>query len=176
MKDDRISVIQAADVLGVRKQMVFKMLKRLGIESTKEKDSNHRGQAIAFITLPEFDRLRAETNASSQLLDSGNDKEGENLGTEPGEFYIMQLEPEHDPGRFKLGFGDVAERLRSHKCSAPFAKVLGSWPCKRLWERTAIDCVSAGCERIHTEVFRTDNLERVVERCRNFFEMMPDPN
>ena len=58
-------------------------------------------------------------------------------------------------------------------CSAPFAEVVATWPCKRLWERTAIECVSDGSERIHTEVFRTASLVSVREKCERFFALMP---
>jgi hypothetical protein len=93
---------------------------------------------------------------------------------EEGVFYVVQLEPELDPGRFKVGFAaSMPERLRQLRCSAPFARVVRSWPCRRLWERTAIDCASAGCERLHTEVFRAASLDPIVARCERFFAVMP---
>jgi hypothetical protein len=89
-------------------------------------------------------------------------------------FYLLLLEPDHDPGRFKVGFAlSVPERLRQLRCSAPFAKVVCAWPCKRLWEKSAIECVAEGCERLHTEVFRTSSLGSVVARCDQFFALMP---
>jgi hypothetical protein len=48
-----------------------------------------------------------------------------------------------------------------------------SWKCKFLWEKTAIDCVTDGCERLHTEVFRTNSIDRVAAKCEQFFEIMP---
>jgi len=87
---------------------------------------------------------------------------------------LIQLEPDHDPGRFKLGFAsNMPERLRSHRCSAPFAKILKTWACHALWERTAIDSVTQGCEKIHTEVFRTKDISSVQEKCDLFFNLMP---
>jgi hypothetical protein len=85
------------------------------------------------------------------------------------------LEPNHDPGRFKLGFAtNIDERLRSHKTAAPFSKLLKTWPCKLLWEKTAIDCVSQGCIQIYTEVFRTESIDVVLSRCYQFFKLMPE--
>jgi hypothetical protein len=96
------------------------------------------------------------------------------LPTQQGVFYLLQLEPAHDPGRFKVGFAtNLSERLRTLRCSAPFANVVRSWKCKFLWEKTAIDCVTDGCERLHTEVFRTNSINSVVARCEQFFEIMP---
>ena len=75
----------------------------------------------------------------------------------------------------KLGFGSsVEERLRSHKTSAPYAKVLKYWPCKKLWEKTAIESITVGCEQIYTEVFLAEDIGNVVARAENFFDLMPD--
>lgn len=69
---------------------------------------------------------------------------------------------------------DAADRLRALRCSAPFAKVVGTWPCKELWGKTAIDCVTADCEKLHTEIFRTDALDEVAAKCQQFFALMPE--
>jgi hypothetical protein len=54
--------------------------------------------------------------------------------------------------------------LRQLRCSAPYIQVMKTWPCRRLWEKTAIECVTEGCERLHTEVFRALFLETVEEK------------
>jgi hypothetical protein len=103
-----------------------------------------------------------------------NDSDGDDLRVGSGVFYLIQLEPDHDPGRFKVGFAaNISERLRAHRCSAPFAIVAKKWPCKRLWESTAIDCVTADCEQLHTEVFRYNDLDSVIAKCNQFFAIMP---
>ena len=92
-----------------------------------------------------------------------------------GVFYLLCLEPEHDPHRFKVGFAsNLNERLRHHRCAAPYTQVVKTWPCRRLWEKTAIECVTNGCERLHTEVFRAASLKSVEEKCNNFFALMPN--
>ena len=178
MSNDRISVIQAAQQVGLDKRTAFKILKRLGIQTLLERgsDSDHRGQAIAYITDDDFEMLQehvASRNISSSTSES-DAIDGDFVAIESGVFYLIQLEPKHDPGRFKVGFAvSIAERLRAHRCSAPFANVVKTWPCRRLWERTAIDGVTAGCEKLHTEVFRTDDLNTVIMRCDQFFAFMP---
>ena len=114
-------------------------------------------------------RLLAVANRSAA------DEDGSDTAiSEQGVFYLLQWEPDHDPGRFKVGFAtSLPERLRTLKCSAPFIKVLATWPRKNLWEKTAIDCVTQGCERLHTEVFRTESIDNVWQRCERFFELMP---
>lgn len=110
------------------------------------------------------------------LLEYKNENEQDNKqrnyskSIDHGVFYLIQLEPDFDPGRIKLGFAtNMAERLRSHKCSAPFAKIVQTWPSHVLWERTAIDSVTIGCEKLYTEVFRTENLEQLISKCEEFF-------
>ena len=170
MSVETISVIDVAKNLGKQKAHIFKILGRLGIETVKEKHSAARGQKIAYITSEDYNRIK------EYLAGCGNDPDFFTLQPDVGGvFYLIQLEPEHDPGRFKLGFAtNIEERLRSHKTAAPFSKVLKTWPCKLLWEKTAIECASQGCIRLHTEVFRANSIEEVQSRCEQFFRLMPE--
>ena len=101
-------------------------------------------------------------------------KENRNQSEPHGVFYVVLLEPELDPGRFKVGFtADMNERMRSHRTVAPMLKAVKTWPCKLIWEKTAIECVTSYCKRIHTEVFRTDEIQAVIDRADQFFKLMP---
>jgi hypothetical protein len=68
---------------------------------------------------------------------------------------------------------DLDGRLQKHRCSAPFAAYVKQWPSLRAWERTAMDCVTATCEKLHTEVFRARELAEVLDRADRFFSLMP---
>jgi hypothetical protein len=172
MPEELISVIDLAKKLETRKQTVFKVLNRLGITTMKQRHSGHKNQEIAYITI----------QAAKQVADSFKDRRNSNekaitdeITSSNGVFYLIQLEPTHDPGRFKVGFAScMPERLRHLRCSAPLAKLVATWPCRSLWERTAIDCVSIDCERIHTEVFRTVDIDKIQEKCKQFFSLMPN--
>jgi hypothetical protein len=171
MDEELISVLDIASQLGKRKQTVFKILKRLRIETRKQRSSNARGQLIAYVTMKESRLIASELRAS---VKAEHELPTEAQPDERGVFYLLLLEPSHDPGRFKVGFAvSLSERLRTLKCSTPFLQVVDSWPCKQLWEKTAIDCVTDGCEQLHTEVFRAKTIDTVVQRCRAFFELMP---
>ncbi len=152
MSDDLISVIDLANQYGKRKQSIFKILKRLGIEAKKLQGTNNRGQIIAYITNEEARLVVDDLTSGKSLTELDNENEGsvpEALLAEQGVFYLLQLEPHHDPGRLKVGFAtSLSERLRKHRCSAPLTTVVRTWPCKRLWEQTAIDCVAEGCESV----------------------------
>jgi T5orf172 domain len=178
MPDHSISVKQFAEANGLLRQTVFKTLKRLDIEPSKSRGGKqNRGQTMSHITEDDARRVL-------EALAAGRSYQAERGGEETefpdaalydiGVFYLLCLEPEHDPNRFKVGFAsNLNERLRQHRCSAPFTQVVKTWPCRRLWEKTAIECVTGGCERLHTEVFRTQSLESVEVKCTQFFAMMP---
>lgn len=128
---------------------------------------------VSTVTLAEAQAIRSEILTRSR---AGNelDADGQTLFAEDGVFYLIQLEPEHDPGRVKLGFTtDLDGRLRKHRCSAPFGQCLKAWPCLRRWERAAIDPITAGLEQLHTEVFRAGSMEQVVSSADRFFAVMP---
>lgn len=177
MSEDLISIIDIASQTGKRKQSIHKIVKRLGIQPTKMRSTAGGGQLISYITNEDSRRVLAEietpTSSGSQETLKDASVSDMQLGEE-GVLYLLELEPEHDPGRFKVGFAvSLSERIRALRCSAPFARVVRAWPCKRLWEKTAIECVAEGCDRLHTEVFRARSLESVLARCEAFFGLMP---
>ena len=55
MDNESISVSDAAAKLGIQKQSLFKVIKRFGLSTIKQKSSSHRGQSIAYITQTDFD-------------------------------------------------------------------------------------------------------------------------
>ncbi len=175
----RVVIIDLADDLQVRKQRLFKVLTKLGIRPTLRRESARRGQNVATITQAEAMRIRqalarAEADDQGTLGPVATGLRPYETGDEVGVFYVVQLEPQHDQGRFKVGFTTELEgRLRKHRTSAPYARCEKSWPCRRAWERAAIDCVTSGCKQLHTEVFRTASLTGVVQRADDFFSVMP---
>jgi len=178
MAEKRISVNDFAQKHGLIKQTVFKVLKRLGIDAVKSRGgSENRGQMISYITEDEGHRILEALAASRNTNSLSGENEPDAALYDVGVFYLLQLEPEHDPNRFKVGFAsNLNERMRQHRCSAPFIEVVKTWPCRRLWEKTAIECVTSNCEQLHTEVFRTDSIENVKTKCDQFFELMPKFN
>ena len=179
MINEPVSVLDLAAQIGKRKQTIFKVLARLNIQTTRQRSSDSRGQLIAYVSAEDArrvaDAFKVEPSVSRQPTGPAEIAISD---AEIGVFYLLILEPEHDPGRFKVGFAvNLSERLQKHRCAAPLLQVVKAWPCKRLWERTAMDAVTVGCQRIHTEVFRTDSIAAVTDRCDRFFAAMPSmPN
>lgn len=170
-EDQRVAIPDLADELQVRKQRLFKLLPRLGIRPVLRREPSRGNQNVATITIAECGLLRRElegARATDKALPFLNPSD------DVGYFYLIQLEPEHDPARFKVGFTvELEGRLQKHRCSAPFATYLRTWPCRRTWERAAIDCSTDGCEQLHTEVFRATDLNQVTAKAEAFFAVMP---
>jgi hypothetical protein len=168
--EERVAIMDLADELQVRKQRIFKLLPRLGIHPILRREPDRGNQNVATVTVAESSSIRREiqggpVDGAAPFLASSDDV---------GFFYLIQLEPQHDAGRFKVGFTvELDGRLQKHRCSAPFATYIRTWPCRRTWERAAIDCSTLGCEQLHTEVFRTHELSTVLDRADRFFAVMP---
>ncbi|MCK6535961.1 MAG: hypothetical protein L6Q84_23575 [Polyangiaceae bacterium] len=173
MTDARVALVDLADELQLHKQTIFKLVTKLNIATIKVREPERRNQLIATVSDADAALIRAEGARIRASSDAGVDESGA-LVDDAGVFYLIQLEPQHDPGRFKVGYSvELEGRLQKHRCSAPFATVVKTWPCKRTWERAAIDCATAGCEQLHTEVFRSASLDDVAKRADGFFAVMP---
>jgi hypothetical protein len=171
-KDEQYYPIpELARTFGIAKQSLHKIVKRLRIETSLARTDLSRGQLTAHIS-------SSDLAIVAEYLQGSAKTESPHILTDVrGWFYLIQLEPQADPKRFKLGFAmNPDERLRSHKTSAPFAVLLKVWPCKALWEKTAIECVTQEAEKVHTEVFRADDLEKIAKRADAFFALMPTRN
>lgn len=176
MIDERIIISDLADELQVRKQILFKVLKRIGIQTVMRREVSRRNQNVATITSSEASAIRDELRRTTGSKQPNQSDENSTTfcADDVGMFYLIQLEPEYDSGRFKVGFTTSPDgRLRKHRCSAPFAQYLQDWPCRRTWEKAAIDCVTNGCEQLHTEVFRTTSIAEVASKANAFFSIMP---
>lgn len=168
-----VAVAELADDLGIYKQTIFKIAKRLNIQPVKRREPTRGNQLVALVGEAEATAIR---DAFTESRRSAVDRAADSVEFAPDEgwFYLIQLEPEHDPGRIKVGFTtDLDGRLRHHRCSAPFAEYKKHWPCRRTWERAAIDCMTTNTDQLHTEVFRARSLDEVLDRGDRFFSVMP---
>lgn len=165
-----ISAAELALEMGCRKQTVFKIARRIGVQGRSERREDARGQTVTVFSDDEAAQIRQNLSPTKE------ERVPNSLAPDRGYFYIVQIEPYLDPGRFKVGFApDVDARLRKHRTAAPFSQLLHQWPCKSLWEKTAIDAICVNCEKLHTEVFRSGNLSKVILRGNAFFSLLPPP-
>src|SRR5262245_14332535 len=130
INDVRIAIVDLADELQVRKQRIFKLLPRLGIRTMQRREPDRGNQNVATVSLEEASAIRQEIAKSAEVVEgsvvqTSGGATSTIFSDDAGFFYLIQLEPDHDPGRFKVGFTtDLDGRLQKHRCSAPFAKYL----------------------------------------------------
>lgn len=101
MTENLIAVKALAEKHGVRRQTIFKIIKRLGIEQSRSRGGNEsRGLIISYISEVDV-RLVSEA-----LLPNSTSRRDEEVGEiesaeaslyDVGVFYLLCLEPEHDP-------------------------------------------------------------------------------
>ena len=118
-----IAVAELADELGTYKQTIFKIAKRLDIQPVKRREPTRGNQLIALVSEADATAIR-DAFAQGRRIGIQSTSDMAEFAPDEGWFYLIQLEPEHDPGRFKVGFTtDLDGRLRHHRCSAPIRRV-----------------------------------------------------
>jgi len=172
VSDDYLSIKDLAKRLGMDRSHARRYVMKLGYSFHKRRTPDSGSQLTLCVTNAEADEivsLRADKGFTASTVVAISDV---------GVFYVIQLVPDLDPKRLKLGFAESLEqRLSQHRTAAPTARVLRAWPCKRPWELTAIDALTReGCRLILNEVFECDDLDTLVKRGDAFFSMLPAPD
>jgi hypothetical protein len=171
-RDERVAIVDLADDLQIRKQTIFKFVKREGIIPQEMREPMRGNQKIKTVSQTEAQVIRDKFKRSNVI--ESQKRLSETCDAETIDvFYLIQLEPDHDPGRVKLGFGDVNARLQKYRSSSPSARIVKTWPCRSTWERAATDYVAKGSEQVRSEVYRVSSIEDLVRRGDSFFTFMP---
>ncbi len=149
---------------------IEKMKKELGITPTKRKTKTSSGALVNCLNIN-------DSNLFINYFETKDKPVEESFQySRFGFFYLIQLIPEFDPNRVKIGFADnVEKRLQEHKTSSPTAKLVKSWACKRSWDQAAMDSITReNCRLIMNEVYEGD-IDAFIKRGEDFFSVMPHP-
>lgn len=173
----RIPLVALAAELGLQRSSIHYAARRLGIVPLiVRKPAGQQGQRPATVTPAEARQILTYFLHFSQFQRPVRRKISppKDGTSQRGFFYIIQLEPRHDPLRLKVGYtATTSQRLANFLCATPFAVYLGHWPCLRSWEKTAIAYITRACTCVRHEVFRAPDPKKVVARARAFFRQMP---
>jgi hypothetical protein len=170
--DDYLSIKDLAKRLGMDRSHARRYVMRLGYSFHKRRTQESGRQLTLCVTSAEAEEIasiRANKGFTASTVAAVSDV---------GVFYVIQLVPDLDPKRLKLGFAEnLEQRLSQHRTAAPTARVLHAWPCKRPWELTAIDALTReGCRLILSEVYECDEPLTLITRGDAFFSMLPAPD
>lgn len=166
---DYVTFLELASEFGIDKSNLRKYVLRMGFQPILIRTPGSKGQATLALSADDADRVRALRSRQ------GFSKASIVEDTGAGYFYVIQLIPELDPLRVKLGYAsDVSSRLSAHQCAAPTAALVKAWPCRKIWEPVAMQSVTRiECTLIGNEVYRCEDLDRLLQRCEEFFAIMP---
>lgn len=169
---DYISIKQLASELGMDKSHARRYILNLGIQPHKRRTPESQNQKTLAVFTDEAEII------VNRRREEGFIKFNKAISSEIGFFYVIQLIPELDSKRIKLGFADsLDQRLNAHRTAAPIVQLLKSWPCRRTWEATVIDYLtSIECRSILNEVFECDNIYALVDRGDTLFSLLPEPS
>ena len=167
---------EIADRLGVDITTVRRSVKRLSashnIRRLNQKTPTSRGSRVDCLSMDDANALFSwfEDRTQTESEDPNSPATFQRYGF----FYIIQLIPELMPQRVKIGYTDSLEtRLSEHRTSAPTAKYVKTWECKRSWDQAAMDSITRDdCELIMNEVYE-GNIDGFQERANAFFSLMP---
>jgi len=174
MSQNLVLLSDLANELNLDRSNLRRYVLKNGFKPLKTRTLTTRGQLALAFTQEDAEAIRKLRQSQGYVTkckamgepisDNGN-----------GWFYIVQLIPELDERRVKLGFaGNVAIRLSAHQTAAPTAQILKAWPCHRVWEYAAIASVTReDCQPLSNEVFIANDLGALVERGDEFFSIMP---
>ena len=169
--EEYISIRRLAERLGMDRSHARRYVLKLGIKPLRRRTPDSRNQPTLTVTHTQAELVLRHRTEQGFLAQPAAPV------PESGVFYVIQLVPELDPKRVKLGFAaDIGERLAQHRTAAPTARVVHAWPCKRSWELTAMDALTAsGCRLILNEVFEVDDVQGLVARGDTLFALLPNP-
>lgn len=164
-----VSLKQLAETLGMDRSHARRFVLRLGYKPVKRRTAESGNQLALAVTAKEAEGI-VQTRKERGFLASEHDA----IPNEYGVFYAVQLVPDLDPRRVKLGFAStIEERLSQHRTAAPTATVLKTWVCRRSWERAAMDSLTQGFHHIGGEVYECGDLDELRGRGDAFFALMP---
>jgi hypothetical protein len=170
-----VSVKALAEEAGLDRSSARKALKRAGFQLHHRRLADSANQKAACLTEDDaelFLAMRREAGHQPGVKRSVENPSAQDAGS----FYVIALAPGCNSD-LKLGFSESAERrLSEHRTAAPRAVLLGSWPCRRGWEQTAIECITAeGCTYLGGECFNFSDPAGAVTKAEAFFALMPSP-
>lgn len=171
MAEEFVSLKQLAEELEMDRSHARRYVLRLGVTPHKRRTPDSQNQLTLAVETHEADLIRTKRREEGFI---GSKKP---VARNVGVFYLIRLVPELDPRRVKLGFADdLNSRLFQHRTAAPTAVVVKSWPCKRAWEWTVMDCLTgSNCRLILNEVFECDDVEALTSRADRLFALLPEP-
>src|SRR6266702_1959866 len=174
MAEGYVLLSELADEWGIDKSNARKYVWKCGFSFVRVRGDERTHQLVLALTVADAEIVR-EMRLSEGYTTRGTE------GTRPvengaGTFYLVQIIPDVDQRRVKLGYAmDAERRLSAYRTVSPTATIVHAWPCSVSWERAAIASLTAeGCTLLGGEVYLCEDIDRLVQRGDTFFACMPE--
>lgn len=171
MSDQWVFLANLANQIGMERSNARKYILDHGFQFTKIRCLAKNNAMMLALSAEDAEAILAQRQRDGFMDGSAAVPETNGHGL----FYVVQPLPQIDPTRLKFGFTtSLEQRLLSYRSICPEATVLQTWPCKAIWERTAIAALSRdACEQLGQELFRYHDINHILERGEAFFAMLP---
>lgn len=173
MPEKYILLSALAHEWGIDKSNARKYVIAHGFDFIRVRGDDRTHQLVLGLSVEDAELVReARLREGYSVQENGNLRPVEN-GV--GVLYLVQIMPDADPLRVKLGYAsDANRRLASYRTISPTATIVKTWPCRVTWERAAIDSLTAeNCTLIGGEVYVCADIERLLQRGDIFFSCLP---
>lgn len=177
--EENVSFHELAKRLGISYDTVRRGISKygdeLGIVVKKIKTPGSKGALAQCLSENDANTFIAYIESKPKIEQVGGGGETEISFRRYGYFYIIQVVPELLPNRVKIGYTDnLEQRLREHQTSAPTARIIGYWECKRSWDQSVMDSITReNCSLVMNEVYEGD-VDAFIMRAESFFALMPN--
>lgn len=167
-----MSLADLSEKLRMDRSHARRWIAKIGYTFHKRRTANSGNQQTLCVSTAEANEIINKRKGEGFI---GNVKAN---SSNSGFFYVIQIVPELDQKRLKLGFAEsLEERMTQHRTMAPTALVLRFWPCKRVWEQTVMDALTKiDCHLINNEVFECFDINALIARGNAFFDLLPQPD
>lgn len=174
---DMIRFSETAKRLGVGIDTIRRTITKVGDDLGLTVQRESRSSRAQCLSADDTNKLIRYFEERDKHVGASEPNEASGSFSGYGFFYIIQLVPEFQPNRVKIGYTDNLDtRLREHQTSAPTARYAGTWECKRSWDQAAMDSITRkDCVLVMNEVYEGD-VELFAQRAKEFFAVMPDGN
>ncbi len=166
-----VSLKQIALATGIDRSNIRKWIQQQGFTFQKARTPDSRQQIANVLTVQDANNVIERR----KQFGFGMSPTAKPLNSGVGVFYVVQVIPEVDELRIKLGFTvSIQSRLGDYHTITPTAVCFAMWASKSTWERAATDSITRiGCKHIANEVYKCCSLEDIKERGDRFFDLMP---
>ena len=164
--EDMIFVNSLANDLSMNKGNLFKLLKKLKIETSSLRSAKHGQQMLSTITREDASKVISYRTGFFKEPDSKSPV-----------IYLVQLLPDLSPNRVKIGFtSDMASRIRDFKTTCPDLTVIKTWQCpKHALEPGIVALIITSEDRpISDEVYQLSSLEDTMRRAEEDFKLLAE--